>query len=506
MRFDYRRVESLPRLSWCAEISKGSPVVRVVHGAWIETRGDRFFEGAWNGDFKAGDFDRSETFAGSGGLFRKGQLVFSPPTDTYMWLVVLRTAGSLFVSNSLVFAMRQAGDEPAVNYPYYFFDVMHHRRWGLRQVPLAMPTRRGNSIDLMTWNNFIVRQDLSIEVTDRKRADAFDTYAEYKQLLFATVRDVVDNAANPDRIQPFRPLAAVSQGYDSPACAVAMAAAGCREALTYSRTPPAPGGLSDNGKEIARYLGLNTRVYHREEYDVLDGLQDAEFCATATSGSGAPLVLAEPQLQGTILSSGRPGGYLWTPDELHNVPDLMSGPVQTTNSTSIMEFRLRCGYLHFAVPYIGAVHRASVMRITRSEEMKPWWTSGSYNRPIPRRMTEEAGVPGQMFGQKKMGSNQRASRTIPEAAKRDFDAFYERLDVPAVIRKGRLPLWEYRKAPLDALYAIGLYFPDPKKRLYRWLLPFTLKSDRRAGASMPLSDLYLFHWGFEKIKHRYDIS
>jgi hypothetical protein len=505
MNFLYRQIDSLPRLSWCAEIRAGSGQVVVHHGNWVETRSDRFFEGAWNGAFDKGDFDQAETLAGSGALLRDNQLIFSPPTDMFMWLASLRAGNRLLVSNSLVFLLARAGDKPAASYPYYFFDVMHRRRWGLRHKPVLMPTHNGNVIDLHPWNNIKVHPDLSIETLGRPLARDFQTYEEYRELLTTTVRDVIANAAHPGRVYSFRPVAAISQGYDSPAAAVAMAAAGCREALTFALQPASPGGVTDNGEEIARCLGMRPQVYRRADYDELNDLTDAEFCATATSGTGAPLVLAEQQLRGAILSSGRPGGRVWGLDELYNLPDLMIPPTKTSNSTSVIEFRLRVGYLHLAVPYIGAVHRASIQRISESRCMQPWSIKGAYNRPIPRRMVEEAGVPRQAFGQQKVAGNTRPSRTMSLLARKDFEVFYQKLEVLKPIRQGRLPLWEYRKAPLDALYAISVFLPGRKKRLYRRLLPLTLRSDRRAGASMPISDLYLFHWAFEKIKYRYHV-
>ena len=87
----------------------------------------------------------------------------------------------------------------------------------------------------------------------------------------------------------------------------------------------APGGWTDNGSEIASCLGMSARVYYYEDYLELSGLADAEFCASGTSGSGAPLALAEKQLGGAILSSGRPGGYTWVLDQRYNLPDLMAG-------------------------------------------------------------------------------------------------------------------------------------------------------------------------------------
>ena len=39
------------------------------------------------------------------------------------------------------------------------------------------------------------------------------------------------------------------------------------------------------------------------------------------------------------------------------------------------------------------------MRISRSPEMGPWVVGHSYDKPIPRRILEEAGVPRGMFGE-----------------------------------------------------------------------------------------------------------
>ena len=183
---------------------------------------------------------------------------------------------------------------------------------------------------------------------------------------------------------------------------------------------------------------------------------------------------------------------------------LNRSPTQATLPASLLEFRLRTGYLNFEVPFIGAVHRASLQRITESEEMKPWWIKGTYNRPIPRRMLEEVDAPRLAFGQEKLVSAMRGPDMMPEHARQDFESFFEaQQEVPAAIRRGTLPLWEYRKIPLDIWYAISSSLPGRRKRLYRWPLPLTLRSDGRTFSWIPKKDLYLFHWGIERIKSRY---
>jgi hypothetical protein len=68
------------------------------------------------------------------------------------------------------------------------------------------------------------------------------------------------------------------------------------------------------------------------------------------------------------------------------------------------EIRLTAGFAQAAVPFIGARCFPDIYRITESDEMVPWRLNNNYDRPIPRRIAEEAGVPREMFGQTKLAS------------------------------------------------------------------------------------------------------
>jgi hypothetical protein len=68
------------------------------------------------------------------------------------------------------------------------------------------------------------------------------------------------------------------------------------------------------------------------------------------------------------------------------------------------EVRLKIGLIQVAVPYIGARRRPDIYRIGMSEEMAPWRLPAYYDRPIPRRLGEEAGLPRESFGMRKMAS------------------------------------------------------------------------------------------------------
>jgi hypothetical protein len=56
------------------------------------------------------------------------------------------------------------------------------------------------------------------------------------------------------------------------------------------------------------------------------------------------------------------------------------------------------------LPYIGARRKADIVKITESSDMAAWRLRNGYDRPIPRRIAEEAGISRLAFGQSKMGS------------------------------------------------------------------------------------------------------
>ena len=68
------------------------------------------------------------------------------------------------------------------------------------------------------------------------------------------------------------------------------------------------------------------------------------------------------------------------------------------------ELRLNLGFIQLPLPFMGARRKAEVIAITESEEMRPWRINTAYDRPIPRRIAEEAGIPRHAFGQSKYAS------------------------------------------------------------------------------------------------------
>ena len=87
-------------------------------------------------------------------------------------------------------------------------------------------------------------------------------------------------------------------------------------------------------------------------------------------------------------------------------------PVRIPFGKSLTEFRLRVGFACVPAPVIGGMVPKSIGAITRSSEMAPYSIGGDYDRPIPRRIAEEAGIPRTAFGMKK-------SATAPNVLNRE---------------------------------------------------------------------------------------
>jgi hypothetical protein len=119
------------------------------------------------------------------------------------------------------------------------------------------------------------------------------------------------------------------------------------------------------------------------------------------SGEDVIMTAFESLLAGTVFFTGFPGGKVWDknlpPDDRLKRRDL--------SGASLNEFRLRVRFVHLPIPSIGARLNAQLHRIGNSPELAPHSVGGDYDKPIARRMAEEAGVPRHAFGQTKKATS-----------------------------------------------------------------------------------------------------
>jgi len=501
MKFEFEQLSSLPRLAWCACLRAKEEVARILHGPWVETREDCFFEGAWDGPFEAYRFDEATMLAGSGSRVVDGAILFASPGHMAERLYAVSVGDTLYVSNSFTFLLTQAGQKLDIHYPNYFFDFLYYHQTGIRMTKKPIRLEGGRYAYRHDCCNILVKPDLTITRIEKNPSDPPRDYSDYVAFLERSIKAICKNAMHPARQQAYRPVTTISQGYDSTAVSALAARAGCREAVTFLKSVSDEGYVDDSGTIIAGYLGLQTTEYERLDFNTLPGLPTAEFYLNPFGVTEA-LVVMEDQFVGSLLMTGIFGDYVWGTNRQSGLPLLQEPNTDFLNPAVIWtDFRLRVGFIQLPAPACGAMHRPAIQRITRSKEMTPWSLGGKYDRPIARRIVEEAGVPRGLFGQHKSRGapwSPRGFSLSSPAGDRDFESFYL-AKVPGIagrhsstgerqdVRKRKIN-WQrhlrklLRRFPVRIRRTLGWYRLDP-----RW------------GSK----HLYRFHWGFERTQERY---
>lgn len=506
----FRQLDGIPRLAWCVRIIRGQQVVSVLHGAAVERApdGSSFHEGAWSGRYGDHRFDDATTFTGSGARLTPGGILFATATHTLEPIHVMHGTDDVLCSNSLHFLLSEAGDGIRADYPYYAADIMSIM-FGLQRYTPAIPTANGNTVRQYYHCNFEMLLDGGLEKLDKRVVPPFQSFDEYASFLRSETSRVTANAAAPERSVRYEPLATVSSGYDSPACATIGKHAGCRNAITFTKARANFSDRDDSGTPVARSLGLEVTeldLFQRRQQRL--DYPEAEFIASGHGGDDLPMAVVEPYLDGKLLFTGYHGDKVWDKN-LHKAPTpyIVRGDC---SGSSLAEFRLRVGFINFPIPFIGCTQHPAIHAISKSDEMDPWSLGNAYDRPIPRRIAEEAGVARHLFGQYKKavtrgllsnvsGNDPRIEEVLCEHSYRDFLAFTEgtgervgyKLHYDAMhllYRLNERVAWSGRLRRL--LGAIGLTAPS--------VVSVPWKYAKRRSINP-----FAFHWAADKMRARY---
>jgi hypothetical protein len=386
----------LPPMAWCALHRRGERSVTIIHGDGVETHADWFFEGPWSGPFEAAALPESYRF-GSGAIRRDGQLIYLPPCHTLARLHFIERDDRLVVANSLPFALAVAGDSLRNDYPFYARDLYSVRR-GLRHARTVLPLATSR-VRLAYHDPQVVDAALAVRPLPRTRAEApFADFAQYHAFLTRQLAGLIANGADPRRRRKFEPITTLSSGYDSTAGAALVAPLGCREAISFRAARKSSGGdADDSGAAAASALGLKRHEFEWDGYKRRPGAPEIEFFAANPTAEDVSFAACEELLPGRLLFVGYHGDAVWSPGKT-NAPDFVRGDA---SGGSLDEFRMRVGFALAPFAFIGAEWQARINEIGASPDMDPWRVGGSYDRPIPRRLAERAGVPRTAFGQAK---------------------------------------------------------------------------------------------------------
>jgi hypothetical protein len=148
------------------------------------------------------------------------------------------------------------------------------------------------------------------------------------------------------------------------------------------------------------------------------------------------------------------------------------------------------------LPMFGMTQIASVAAISRSEEMRPWSIGGYYDKPIARRIIEEAG-----FARGSFASSKRASTAL-------IHVLGERLMAPASVvsvrefatREGRVVDLSPRRRPTRLDRALIKILR--RLRLDALARPLVARQ-RLIVQHRPETGSLFFRWGVATIRSRY---
>lgn len=390
-------IQDWPKLAWHATWSRTGKTVTLYHGADVEVRHDRAFEGVWDGDFENGEFQRSSVFSGTGIIVRESGVVLVPaamPQRGYIF-VSSAAADEQHASNSLLCWLQQTHNKLRSDYADYYADITQIARKGwtvhLPHLTLANEQQVG-VVFLGAWS---ISGESQRRLPVQKGPTFESNFDAYKTHLQITLRRLLMNAQDPKRITSLKPIVPLSTGFDSCGVAAIAKELGVKESYTIL-------GRED-ARKVASFLGMKLQWKHRAMSFFLRHSRILEAFAMPL-GNGRSVCLFESSLEDAIRISGHGGDSMWGMDmkfdqEL-NAPSLPLAMV----GMSLLEWKLRVGMHTISVPFIGVWHNATIKAITHSDEMKPWLEATERlqeSRPIARRLGMEAGLPRSAFGQKK---------------------------------------------------------------------------------------------------------
>ncbi len=384
----------VPAMAWLFDHRHDQPP-SLFHGAAVDVGARSFFEGCYAAEWSSESFDEVTEVFGSGMRKRAGAYWFVPPSHPLESLFVCIHAGGYGVSNSLAYLV--AHFDVAIpfrwDYPKRFATIIKGIDAYERLLIDAVQVR----IERVVCDNFAVDAQGRIRTARKPVGTAVTDFASYRQLLQSTLALSLANAAATTRRRQFEPLSTCSSGYDSATGAALAKPLGCERVATLRS---ARGGADDSGVAVARALGLiATEVDRADRVGTDDDLMSA--LADGFGGEDYCFRHMLPLLPNRVLLTGFHGDRMWN---LRTSPNTVFGR-QDRAGCSLQQTRLTTVFCHIPVAMIAARQAPAINAVSQSEEMTAYRVGGTYDRPIPRRILEDAGVPRHLFGQsKKAGS------------------------------------------------------------------------------------------------------
>ncbi|MBA4156931.1 MAG: hypothetical protein H0X65_05585 [Gemmatimonadetes bacterium] len=458
-------VPELPKLAWLATLDLETLRLEVLHGSAVEIGDGWIVEGVWDDEFAPGEFHRSDHFFGSGIRIDGEEVHFVPSSALVDRLLYAEQDGQLIVSNSLPLLLAGVGArlDPAHDYLQESRTILQGIRDYNREFRVQHPQLR--AISQLYHDRLVVTREGS-SFRSPPEPPHIESFDHYRELLRGVLRRIHGNYTAPERAHRVSAFTTVSSGYDSPAVSTLVREIGVRECFTSCRSRSLiPAFISrhaavDDGTPVARALGMRVHALDLDRSHV----SEDELYFLAASTVEAELVFhsmakhIEVESEVAVVFSGYHGDKVW--DVATHGRYLSDQIVRgDTSGLNLSEIRLKSGFIHVAVPFVFARHIQDIVAISNAPEMEPWRMHNKYDRPIPRRIVEEVGVPRQTFGMRKKAVTYYYNYPFHPELRKDFFRYVQQR-----LGWSSAPVYAYDRANRLA-YPPLLFLHRTKKRL-----------------------------------------
>ena len=432
-RIRYREVGALPKLAWLASLDMERGTLEITHGSAVECRADWMVEGVWDANFGDGAFHRSENFFGSGVRIENGSVYFVPSSALVDRLLFCFRNDHLLVSNSLVLLLGFTGARLCKDHDYRIESDTICK--GIANYKKEFPVLHSEIPHFyQLYHDNLVFTDGRLSFPSKNNVHTFRSYDEYISTLRSTLEEIRHNYQDQSRVHKISEFSTLSSGYDSVAVTCLVRDIGVT--TCFARAPRSKWRPSywlfkntgvDNGQPIADALHLRTiplrtlRATDKASSEV-EPYFYAAACASFELIFHAMATHIERNYAAAVVFTGYHGDKLWDVNiaERHLSDDIQRGDI---SGLTLSEVRLKSGFINVAIPFLFARSIRSLAEISRSPEMAPWRLGNSYDRPIPRRIAETAGVGRSLFGMRKNSAWRDRSYPVDRQLRKEFFGF-----------------------------------------------------------------------------------
>ncbi|MBQ4120186.1 MAG: hypothetical protein IJD45_07360 [Clostridia bacterium] len=403
MKFTYSVNKNLPPLAWIAEYENGD--IKILCGENVEIFDNFFVSGAWSGDFDDKLFEKSEWFCGTGGKIEGNQIIFSTPTHVTEGLYLSECdKQKLVISNSLYLLMAKLNYHLDVDYQGYETDfntvtlgINNYKK----EINVLDDENNIATIKIFYYRNIIISNDNTWNEIIKSSVAPFTNFNNYYTRLLSAMTQLQINANSPKRKHKYGVVSTVSRGYDAPCCAVIAKKIGAKTAVTFKATGKY---AQDSGVEIAKALGFeNILERHPDAYKTSTDFIEAYYLCTGELGASISFSAFSQDFKNNLVFTGERGDSIWN-CHAQGRNNAFCFKTSILSHLGMSEKHLWDGSITVPMPLFGATAWESIYNLSNSEEMTPWRLNNNYDRPISRRICEEAGLKRNDFGVSKHGA------------------------------------------------------------------------------------------------------